>query len=864
MMEHPVILVVDADPKNLQILREGLEASGFTVLTAVDGQEAWEKVYTERPDLILSEVSLPKLDGFQLLERIKQEPTTAAIPIMFLTNRREIQDRVRSLRGGVKDYMIKPLHVKEVIARIRMILRRMERMRNEEVEPTRKLVGRLEEYSVAELIENFGVERKSGVLSVYNENNKNGEIYFRNGAVVHATLGTLKAEKAVYQMLPWRRGHFIMTFKDVQVEDTISVSNLGLLLHGFKRIEEREKLFKMLPSPETTFVLTDNFRKILSKKELSAEAAKFLTLIDGKRDIMQIIDESSYDDLKTLERLLKLYQQGFIKPGSAAEAKPAEIKIADVKKDRPQKQAPAEAEVSHPQPPGNGWSEEFNIHEIEINSLGVISQGPGPDERPAGRSEQKERAGEKAAEEPDQSKSAPVPDDVSGPDTSPADPGAETRGDSEPLDVPTSAAGSNGNVTTPEEAGNEPAEQPVREEAPAEAVLHSNGTETPAFAASAQEQIGYPEPLSMKAFKPDLDILEAIAKFQPGDASSQREAPDQDDDEPTDEILIPSIPKSDPDAEDSGLGLHLAEEPDAAELDEAMTRDFEIDVDLLKPDDTLEEPPQAEPEQPAAPMSPEPSEPPVAKQPPADRPERDRTEAAPQAFRPIKTLPSRGLPKIPQDTGHFPDIEHIFKPGGETVEPTGAKLDPEMSKRLERLLEKLAKTALAPPAKFVLIGAKIEYIEKFSNFVLENAPIQKFQSKVFEYLGVGEREAGDQNLVVVGVSMEQQFSQLLDSLADGFAGYALLIEANTRVNLDYVSYLYNALKKKYKKPFAIALVESKGVRNFSVETVRDLIGADKLDLIQSVDLDDPTSMLQFLQAMLADQNLKRWQEKNET
>ncbi|RMD95351.1 MAG: response regulator, partial [Calditrichaeota bacterium] len=327
-MDNPIILVVDADPKNLQILQEGLEAAGFSVITASDGQEAWEKIHVEQPDLVLSEVSLPHLDGFQLLEKLKQDPTTSSIPIMFLTNRREIQDRVRSLRGGVKDYMIKPLHVKEVIARIRMILRRLERVKNDDAEPGKKLVGRLEEYGVADLIENFGVERKSGVLVVYNENNRSGEIYFRHGAVVHATLGTLNAEKAVYQMLPWRKGHFTMTFKEVHVPDSISVSNLGLLLHGFKRMEERERLFKMLPSPETTFVVTDTFKKILAKKELSSDAAKFLTLIDGRRDIMQIIDDSTYDDLKALERLVKLYQQGFIKPGHSRKPQPPEIKVA--------------------------------------------------------------------------------------------------------------------------------------------------------------------------------------------------------------------------------------------------------------------------------------------------------------------------------------------------------------------------------------------------------------------------------------------------------------------------------------------------------------------------------------------------------
>ena len=238
-MEHPIILVADGDPKNLQILRESLEAAGFGVILASDGTIAWQKSREEIPDLILSEVNLPKLDGFQLLEKLKSEAATSSIPLMFLTNRREIQDRVRSLRGGVKDYMIKPLHVKEVIGRIRMILGRIERMKEDEIEANRKLVGRLEEFSVVDLIESFGVERKSGILTLHNQHNKIGEIYFRDGAVINAALGNVKAEKAVYRMLPWRHGHFTMLFREVNVPDDISISNLGLLLQGFKRMEER-------------------------------------------------------------------------------------------------------------------------------------------------------------------------------------------------------------------------------------------------------------------------------------------------------------------------------------------------------------------------------------------------------------------------------------------------------------------------------------------------------------------------------------------------------------------------------------------------------------------------------------------------
>ncbi|MFQ5769119.1 MAG: hypothetical protein ACE5HX_01185, partial [bacterium] len=120
--------------------------------------------------------------------------------------------------------------------------------------------------------------------------------------------------KAVYQMLPWKHGHFVMTFKDINVEDEITVSNLGLLLQGLKRLQDREKFIKQLPSLDALFVKTTIFEQILKKKTISSDAEKFITLFDGKRTISNIMAESIYDDLKTLEKITKLYQQGFIQP----------------------------------------------------------------------------------------------------------------------------------------------------------------------------------------------------------------------------------------------------------------------------------------------------------------------------------------------------------------------------------------------------------------------------------------------------------------------------------------------------------------------------------------------------------------------
>ncbi len=316
-MDNPTILVVDSDPKNLQILKESLESSNFKVITNNDGNKAWSTIQSQKPDIVVSEVDIPGMDGFQLFEKLQNDPVGASTPVVFLTNRRNLEDRLKSLRSGVKDYMIKPLHVKEVIARLNMILRRIDRIKTGESGISRKLTGRLEEVSVEHLVENYGVERKTGILTLYDQNNHSGEIYFRDGSVVNARLGNFKAEKAVYQMLPWKKGHFMMTFKDVNVEDAITVSNLGLLLQGFKRLQDREKLTQQLPSLDTIFVKTKIFSQVLKKKSVSTDALKFISLFDGVKSVNEIITESTYDDIKTLERIIKLNEQGFICPNDS-------------------------------------------------------------------------------------------------------------------------------------------------------------------------------------------------------------------------------------------------------------------------------------------------------------------------------------------------------------------------------------------------------------------------------------------------------------------------------------------------------------------------------------------------------------------
>ncbi len=117
----PRILIVDDEPLYIQLLQVNLKAEGYDVISAGDGNEALEKVSSVRPDLVILDVMMPKLDGFATCERIRQ---FSQVPIIMLTARGEEQDRVRGLNVGADDYVVKPFSADELIARVRAVLRR--------------------------------------------------------------------------------------------------------------------------------------------------------------------------------------------------------------------------------------------------------------------------------------------------------------------------------------------------------------------------------------------------------------------------------------------------------------------------------------------------------------------------------------------------------------------------------------------------------------------------------------------------------------------------------------------------------------------------------------------------------------------
>jgi two-component system alkaline phosphatase synthesis response regulator PhoP len=122
MMARRTVLVVEDDPSIRRGIADTLQAGGFAALESDDGDDALQAALTRDPDLVLLDIMLPGRDGFDVLEELRK--ARPALPVIMVTAKGDEQDRVRGLKGGADDYVVKPFSAMELLARVEAVLRR--------------------------------------------------------------------------------------------------------------------------------------------------------------------------------------------------------------------------------------------------------------------------------------------------------------------------------------------------------------------------------------------------------------------------------------------------------------------------------------------------------------------------------------------------------------------------------------------------------------------------------------------------------------------------------------------------------------------------------------------------------------------
>src|SRR5262245_46517660 len=117
------ILVVDDDPKQLRLMEALLQPRVYTIVSAADGAAALDQVHRTPPDLILLDVMMPRVDGVEVCKLLKEQPATSLIPVVLMTALGSVADRIKGLDAGADDFLTKPVHRDELLARVRTSLR---------------------------------------------------------------------------------------------------------------------------------------------------------------------------------------------------------------------------------------------------------------------------------------------------------------------------------------------------------------------------------------------------------------------------------------------------------------------------------------------------------------------------------------------------------------------------------------------------------------------------------------------------------------------------------------------------------------------------------------------------------------------
>ncbi len=242
------ILIVDDEENIRHLLRLAFEED-FEIIEAVDGMDAFEKALEVKPHIILSDIMMPRLDGYGLYRKVKSRPETASTPFVFLTAKKDVDERVEGLEMGADDYITKPFSIKELKAKLRSITKKISVLKE-----LGSLEGLLKEVDLVDVIQLIEMGRKTGMLLLESPWGP-GRVYFAHGEPVFAEVGRWKGIKAFYVMLAWKEGRFKLDQKTVSIEPNIE-SGVGqeLLMDGVRLADEMEESLRSLPPIDTVLV----------------------------------------------------------------------------------------------------------------------------------------------------------------------------------------------------------------------------------------------------------------------------------------------------------------------------------------------------------------------------------------------------------------------------------------------------------------------------------------------------------------------------------------------------------------------------------------------------------------------------------
>ncbi len=316
LVESPAsVLVVDSSQLVRELVRDSLLEAGYAVETTGDGQDALERAARRRPDLVISEVLMPGMDGWALCEALKSDPHTRDLPLIFLSAAREVPHRLRGLRLGAYDYRSKPFAPEELGLRVSVVLERLRTGSAHGEAPRSFLSGHTSHLPIADLMQLLAMNGKTGCLRLRAA--EQGRIHFREGRIVGAFTARANGRKALFRMLGWAESDFHFDpVDDPTVTDEFEGNTQRLLMDALVELDDLRRLAAELPEHDELLTTAEGARDLLEDPALITPLeVELLDLARGGTCLEQMLDRMVVTDLEIARAVSHLISVGALERG---------------------------------------------------------------------------------------------------------------------------------------------------------------------------------------------------------------------------------------------------------------------------------------------------------------------------------------------------------------------------------------------------------------------------------------------------------------------------------------------------------------------------------------------------------------------